>query len=92
MKIIVDYDNVEGKALNIAAAKYLGDFVIEINFSDNTIKIVDFKPFLSKSNHPSVKKYFDEKKFLQYKIINGNLNWNDYDMIFPISDLYKGKI
>jgi hypothetical protein len=36
--------------------------------------------------------YKDEKLFNSYKIIDGNLNWNDYDMIFPISDLYEGKI
>jgi hypothetical protein len=24
--------------------------------------------------------------------LEGNLNWNDYDLIFPISDLYSGKI
>ncbi len=23
---------------------------------------------------------------------DGNLNWNDYDLIFPISDLYSGQI
>jgi len=36
--------------------------------------------------------YLDESKFKEYKIIDGNLNWNDYDMIFPIEDLYQGRV
>jgi hypothetical protein len=34
----------------------------------------------------------DKERFKQFEIIDGNLNWNDYDMIFPVSDLKKGKI
>jgi len=26
------------------------------------------------------------------KIEKGNLNWNDYDMIFPVTDLYENRI
>jgi len=44
------------------------------------------------SLHPSIKKYLDESKFLQYEIVDGNLNWNNYDLIFPVDDLYQGKI
>jgi hypothetical protein len=32
----------------------------------------------------------DESKFKQFLILDGNLNWNDYDLIFPIADLYQG--
>ncbi|CAN5512853.1 hypothetical protein BH09BAC6_BH09BAC6_28110 [soil metagenome] len=34
----------------------------------------------------------DEALFCNFEIKDGNLNWNDYDMIFPISELYEGKI
>jgi hypothetical protein len=54
--------------------------------------LVDFKTFLEKSSHPSIKKYLDEDKFKQFKVIEGNLNWNDYELIFPVADLYNGKI
>ncbi len=92
MKIVVEYRDIEVQNLKIESVKYLGEFSIEINFNDGFKKTVNFRPFLSKSNHPSIGKYLNEKKFLQYKIIDGNLNWNDYEMIFPITDLYKGKI
>ena len=49
-------------------------------------------PFLESSLHPSIRKYLDESKFNEYKIVDGNLNWNDYDMIFPIEDLYQGRV
>ncbi len=94
MKITVDYSDYtkESRDLKILKAKYLSDFVIRIFFNDSTEMLVDFKPFLQKSNHPAISKYLNEDKFADYKIIDGNLNWNDYDMIFPIWDLYQGKI
>jgi hypothetical protein len=42
--------------------------------------------------HPSIKKYLDERQFSNFNLSDGNLNWNDYGMIFPIWDLYNGKI
>ena len=72
--------------------KYVGDFAIRIFFSDGVRKLVDFKPFLESSLHPSIRKYLDESRFKEYQIIDGNLNWNDYDMIFPIEDLYQGRV
>lgn len=94
MKIIVDYKDSESgfNQLEIDSAKYLSDYVIRIKFSDGTERLVDFKPFLSKSLHPSIKKYLDENKFSKFSLTDGNLNWNDYDLIFPISDLYNGQI
>jgi len=34
----------------------------------------------------------NEKLFSNFAITDGNINWNDYELIFPISDLYNGKI
>ncbi len=94
MKIIIDNKNSESgfNQLKIVSAKYLSDYAIRIKFSDGKERIVDFKPFLSKSLHPSIKKYLDENKFSNFSLTDGNLNWNDYDLIFPLSDLYNGQI
>ena len=94
MRIIVDYKdlNTESRLLQIDSAKYLSDYVIRITFNDGNEKLVDFRPFLSKSLHPSIKKYLDENEFSNFSLIDGNLNWNDYELIFPISDLYNGHI
>lgn len=94
MRIIVDYKDSETRInqLKIDSAKYLSDYAIRIKFSDGNESLVDFKPFLSKSLHPSIKKYLDENKFANFSLTDGNLNWNDYDLIFPLSDLYKGQI
>ncbi|WP_292484138.1 DUF2442 domain-containing protein [Methanohalobium sp.] len=93
MKITVDYNEQKTeKKLEIVSAKYLGDYAIRINFQDGTERLIDFKPFLTKALHPSIRKYLDENKFKNFEIKEGNLNWNDYEMIFPIWDLYNGKI
>ena len=92
MRITVDYKESEFEQLKIESAKYLSDYAIRIKFSDGKEKLVDFKPFITKSLHKSIKKYLDENRFSKFSLIDGNLNWNDYDLIFPIWDLYTGKI
>jgi hypothetical protein len=78
--------------IGIKSAKYIGDFAIRIFFSDGFNRLVDFKPFLEISLHPAIRKYLDEGKFKHFDIIDNNLNWNNYDLIFPIDDLYQGKL
>ena len=94
MKILIDYQesDLSTKEIKIIEAKYLSDFIIEVEFSDGLCKSIDFKPFLSKSLHPSITKYLDEDRFSNFKLIDGNLNWNNYDLIFPVWDLYHNKL
>jgi len=92
MKIIKEYADFQPELIEIISAKYIGDFAIRIFFSDRTNRLIDFKTFLETSLHPSIRKYLDENKFRQFRIVDGNLNLNDYDLIFPIDDLHKGSI
>ncbi|MFM7105888.1 MAG: DUF2442 domain-containing protein [Flavobacteriales bacterium] len=92
MKILEEYNSDQSDLIEIKSADYMGDFAIRINFSDGVNKMVDFKSFLEASSHPSIRKYLSENMFKQFVIMDGNLNWNDYDLIFPIYDLYLGKI
>jgi len=93
MKIIVEsLNNTVEDIIEIKSAKYLGDYSILIVFNDSSGKTIDFKPFLSKSLHPSISKYMDKALFQKFEIKDGNLNWNDYDLIFPVHELYEGKI
>jgi hypothetical protein len=85
-------ENYEAEVIEIVSADYTGDHVIRIKFSSGIEKTVDFKPFLLASGHPSIRKYLDENLFRNFKIHDGNINWNDYDLIFPLDDLFEGKI
>jgi hypothetical protein len=91
MKITVEKSRPT-KIIRVSQAKYLKDYVLRVSFSDGTERAVDFKPFLMKSTHPQVTKYRKESVFKKFTIIGGNIDWNDYELIFPIDDLYKGKI
>lgn len=92
MKIVEEYNDLQDDILEIKSAKYIGDFAIRILFNDGMNRLVDFKPFLESSLHPSIRKYLDEKLFTKFELIDGNLNWNDYDLIFPVDDLYEGRL
>ncbi|MDR0581610.1 MAG: DUF2442 domain-containing protein [Prevotellaceae bacterium] len=92
MKIVVEYTNTPAELLEVQSAEYAGNFVLHVSFSDGFTRMVDFKPFLANSFHPSIRQYLNENKFKQFEIVDGNLNWNDYELIFPVEDLYRGKI
>ena len=92
MKIVEEYIDLNVDILEVKSAKYIGDFAIRIFFNDGVNRLVDFKSFLETSLHPSIRKYLDEKKFMNFDLVDGNLNWNDYELIFPVEDLYEGKL
>ena len=93
MKIITEYtDTVCVDVIEIKSAIYVGNFVIRIDFNDGSVQSVDFKPFLSHTLHPSIRQYLNEDKFQKFVVADGNLNWNDYELNFPIEELYKGQI
>lgn len=93
MKIAVNYNNSEDVMSTIAIAEAFYDslYKIKLKFNDDSSQTVDFELFLQKSQHPSIRKYLDLEFFKKFSIVHGNLNWNDYDLIFPIWDLYEGK-
>ncbi len=98
MKVIVEvkYDEKtvddNRKIYSVIDARYIGDFAIRVFFSDGHQKLVDFKPFLEQVKQPLAMQYLEEEKFKEFEIVHGNLNWNDYEMIFPLDDLYNNSI
>lgn len=82
----------ESTVIDIVSAEYIEAYELDIAFSNGEKRQVDFSSFLNSSQHPSIKKYLDTNLFQQFQIIDGNLNWNDYDMIFRVWDLYTGDV
>ena len=81
------------KTIAVKEAKYLDGFKIEILFNDNKKKVVDFETFLKSHSHPQFNKYKETGNFKKFQIENGNVVWgSDWDMVFPVYDLYKGEI
>lgn len=78
--------------LRIVDAAYQGDLTIALTFNDEHEVEVDFTPFLQSAQHPSIKKYAQEALFKQFRLRDGNLDWNDFDLCFPIEDLYNNLI
>ena len=76
--------------ISIEKAEYINDYKISLLFSDGTRKIVDFEPFLQSSSNPMTTKFLKIDKFIDFTIDHGDLVWNDYELCFPIWDLYEG--
>jgi hypothetical protein len=78
--------------IKIIEAEHLGGFVLKFIFSNGVTQSVDFEAFLRNSQHPHIQKYLDQKYFRNFRLLNGELMWGDFDLIFPIMDLYRNSI
>lgn len=78
--------------IDIEEAKYLDGYKIHLTFSDGSEQTVDFESFLNNSHNPMIRKHLDINAFKNFTVAYGDLFWNDYDLCFPIADLYWGKI
>jgi hypothetical protein len=80
------------KSIAVVSVTDLGDYILRINFDDGTTQEVDFKPFLSTALHPDIRAFLDPQRFASFRIEYGDLIWGDYDLCFPVIDLYKNRI
>ena len=81
-----------GKQVAIARVDPVVRYKLKLVFSDGLEKIIDFEPFLSGSLNPETRRFLDGDAFASYRIEWGNLVWGDYEMCFPIEDLYAGRL
>ncbi len=81
-----------GKYIFIKEAKYINGYKIYLKFNDDKEQLLDFEDFISTSIHPDIKKYQNKELFKHFTLQDGDLEWNDYELAFPIYDLYQGKI
>ena len=82
----------KGVEVGIAKAKHLGACRVTLHFTDGHETTVDFGAFLRRSDHPRIRQFLKPAAFRQYRIEYGNLVWGDYELCFPIADLYEGVI
>lgn len=83
---------VENELLEITNANHLSRYALKLEFSDGTERVIDFEPFLKASRNPAIRAYLDPEKFSHFRLEYGDLIWDDYDLCFPIEDLYEGQI
>lgn len=79
--------------LFVTDAVNAGGLSLRITFNDGFCRIVDFGEFLHRCPHPQYDIYSDPDMFATFRIENGNVVWGkDWDMVFPVEDLYSGKL
>lgn len=78
--------------INVVEARHVGGYKLRLRFSNGKARIVDFGPFLSRSRNPMIRAYLDPKRFASFKVDKGDLLWGDFDLCFPVADLYQNTI
>lgn len=69
-----------------------GDYRLCLLFNDGKEQEVDFLPFLSSSRHPAIRHFLEPECFAAYRLEYGDLIWGDYELCFPIADLYDNRL
>jgi hypothetical protein len=80
------------KYLEIVQAEYVSGYKIRLSFNDGMVRVMDFEPFLRQAMNPDITKFRQLRNFKQFHLHHGDLMWGDFEMIFPILDLYRGNI
>ena len=70
----------------------MGGYTIELEFNDGKSQNVNFEPFLQKSLHPEIRSYLNRDKFTQFRVEYGDLVLGDFELCFPVKDLYANQI
>lgn len=83
---------MSNKILKIKSASYVKNYELRIIFQDGKEVNVDFYDFLKSSTNPHIRDYLNLEKFKSFQIKDHDLLWGDFDLLFPIEDLYTGKI
>jgi len=65
---------------------------IRLVFDDNTVQEINFKPCLVRSHHPDIRTYLEPVCFAGFRVEYGELVWGDYELCFPVIDLYRNTI
>ena len=79
----------EDIVIDVRSAEYVEGYKVRLCFSDAQERIVDFGPFLQSSLNPMIRKYLNLDEFKCFSVEHGDLHWNDYDLCFPVADLYE---
>lgn len=82
----------DDEVVDIEDAQYLERYKLMLCFSNGMKRVVDFEPFLTTSTNPLIRQYLDLSNFKNFVLEYGNLHWNNYDLCFPVADLYEGQL
>ena len=80
------------KSISVKRAEYVSGYRLRLIFDNGFERVMDFAPFLKRATNPMLTQYRRMTKFKRFRLDDGNLMWGDYEMIFPITDLYRGEI
>jgi len=75
--------------MKILSVKYIEDYKLEVRFSNQEQRIVDFEKFIKSSKNASINKFSDKNLFKQVVIDTGFLSWNQGEMEISASSVHK---
>ena len=82
----------EDAVIEVTGVEYISGYTLKLHFSDGFERNLDFEPFLRRSTNPMIRACLEPLKFANFRLEHGDLVWDDYDLCFPIADLYENKI
>ncbi|MEZ4883483.1 MAG: metalloregulator ArsR/SmtB family transcription factor [Chitinophagales bacterium] len=79
-------------SLHVSSAKYIDNYVLEIEFSDGTTQVVNFEQFLKISSHHNTRYYLNKDVFQEFMVEDGQLHWGNHDLEFDVEKLHRNEL
>lgn len=77
--------------MRIVAFKIVGDFKLELAFSNGRKKVVDLSSFVASSQNPMTTQFKNQQLFQQVQLNHGHLSWMNGEMDLSAESLYNWK-
>jgi hypothetical protein len=77
--------------MRIIAFKLVGNYQVEVTFSNGVTKIIDLQSFLFSSKNPMTSQFKDQQLFQRVQLSNGHLSWLDGEMDLSAESLFEWK-
>ena len=78
--------------IQVIKADYLDGYRLRITFNDGKTNEIDFAEIV-RNLKGYYSKYRKPVNFKKFKVDDGNVVWgNDWDLIFPVHQLYKNRL
>lgn len=77
--------------MRIVAFKIVGDFKLELVFSNGRKKVVDLSSFVASSQNPMTTQFKNQQLFQQVQLNHGHLSWMNGEMDLSAESLYNWK-
>jgi hypothetical protein len=77
--------------MKIHSFKQMGDYKLELTFTNGVQKVVDLYTFIAEAKNPMTAQFINKRLFQEVRLSHGHLSWLDGEMDLSAESLFNWK-